>query len=73
MCFIVIGSQHPGFIFSRLNLDAILLRPVILFLPIKQFMVANCSKERPGSIVNETLKKNNFDTNRYIKRIGFRV
>ena len=23
---------------------------------IKQFVVTNCSKERPGSIVNETLK-----------------
>ena len=25
-------------------------------LSIKQFVVTNCSKERPGSIVNETLK-----------------
>ena len=30
----------------------------------KQFVVTNCSKERPGSIVNETLKKRNFDTKR---------
>ena len=27
--------------------------PLIIF---KQFVVTNCSKERPGSIVNETLK-----------------
>ena len=26
-------------------------------LIVKQFVVTNCSKERPGSIVNETLKK----------------
>ena len=25
-------------------------------IKIKQFVVTNCSKERPGSIVNETLK-----------------
>ena len=33
------------------------------------YVVTNCSKERPGSIVNETLK--DFDTNGYIKRIAF--
>ena len=38
---------------------------------IKQFVVSNCSKERPGSIVTEALKKWNFDTNSYIKRIAF--
>ena len=27
-----------------------------LFSLFKQFVVTNCSKERPGSIVNETLK-----------------
>ena len=36
---------------------------------IKQFMVTNCSKERPGSIVTKTKKKQlNFDTNSQIKR-----
>ena len=39
--------------------------------PIKQFVVTNCSKERPGSIVNETLKKRNFYISRYIKKIRF--
>ena len=29
---------------------------MIIQCPIKQFVVRNCSKERPGSIVNETLK-----------------
>ena len=38
---------------------------------IKQFVVANCSKEQPVSIVKESLKKRNFDTSRYIKRNGF--
>jgi len=35
-------------------MNAIPFRMVIPF--IKQFVVTNCSKERPGSIVNETLK-----------------
>ena len=38
---------------------------------IKQLVATNCSKERPDSIVTETLKKQNFDTNSYIKRIVF--
>ena len=29
---------------------------VAAILSFKQFVVTNCSKERPGSIVNETLK-----------------
>ena len=35
---------------------------------IKHFVVTNCSKERPGSIVTETLKN---DTNSHIKRMAF--
>ena len=37
----------------------------------KQFVVTNCSKERLGSIVTETLKKRNFETNSYIKELHF--
>ena len=38
---------------------------------IKQFVVTNCSKEQPGSIVTKTKKKQNFYINSYIKRIKF--
>ena len=47
---------------------------------IKQFVVTNCSKERPGSIVIETVKKWNLipivpskesDFNAYFKYISF--
>ena len=36
---------------------------------IKQFVITNCSKERPSSIVTETLKTGICDTNRYINKI----
>ena len=38
---------------------------------IQQFVVTNCSKERPGSIVNETLNYGILIPTVYIKRIGF--
>ena len=47
-----------------------------LIFGIKQFVVTNCSKERPGSIVTETLKNGILipiviDINSYTKRIAF--
>ena len=37
--------------------------------PVKQFVVTNCSKERLGSIVTETLKNEILISIDYIKRI----
>ena len=40
----------------RFLLQCIKLQKLLLLVVIKQFMVTNCSKERPGSIVIKTLK-----------------
>jgi len=42
-------------------------------LQIKQFVVTNCSKEQPGSIVTETLKNGIFVTIVTSKELHFHV
>ena len=47
---VTIGIKIPFFRVS------VTIEPGIIFIQFKQFVVTNCSKERPGSIVTETLK-----------------
>ena len=46
-----------------------LLARIVFF--IKQFVVTNCSKERPGSIVNETLKNGILMLKDALKKLDF--
>jgi len=46
------------------------LRPSALSIYFKQFVITNCSKERPGSIVTKTLK-NGSHFNADFKYISF--
>ena len=56
---------------SLIVLRTWLIPDVLLF--IKQFVVTNCSKERPSSIVNETLKNGNLMLKYTSKESGFHV
>ena len=66
-CFILIPVRFFVSCFLQFFMEVMIFYTFSVF---KQFVVTNFSKERPGSIVTETQKRN-FDTNSYIKKITF--